>query len=79
MDNNILTILTESDREEIKKALKDIIIDQIRSDFADCNMYLFDQTQLSEMMDEAIEEVKLEIRPLLEKKLLVEMREKLNM
>ena len=79
MDNNILAILTETDREEIKRALKDIIIEQIRDDFAENDMYLFDKNEINEMMDEAIMEVKSEIKPLLEQKLLKEMREKLNM
>ena len=79
MDSNILTILTETDRDEIKKALKDIIIEQIRSDFNENSCYLFDIDDINNVMEEAIAEIKEEIKPLLKEKLFAEMKEKLEL
>ena len=79
MDNNILTILTETDRYEIKRALKDIIIEQIKSDFEDNDCYLFDINDINGVMEEAITEIKEEIKPLLKEKLFAEMKAKLEL
>lgn len=76
---NILTILTETDREEIKRALKDIIIEQIRTDFEERTTYIYNPSNLDVMFDEAIEEVKEQIKPLLEQELMKQMKEKLGL
>lgn len=78
MINNILTILTETDREEIKRALKEIIIEQIRSDFADTGSYIFDPSEVDNMMTDAIDEVKEEIKPILKEYMMEEMKKKMG-
>lgn len=79
MDTDILTILTKSDREEIKSAMKNLIIEQFESDLKDTDAFLFDYQSLEDMIEEVIEEVKTEIRPLAKKKLKAEMKSKLNL
>lgn len=77
-NNNILTVLTSEDREEIRKSLKDIIIEQIKDDFRDCGTYMFDMDDINDMMQEAIEEIKEEIKPMLKDFMFNEMKNKLG-
>jgi predicted transcriptional regulator len=79
MDTNILTIFTETDREEIKKAVKQLIINQVESDLRESYNYLFDPDELHEMIEEAINEVKEEVKPLIKEKLLKDMMSKLEL
>ena len=78
MDNNMLTILTSEDRDEIKQSLKNVIIEPIESDFRESTNYLFDANDISDMLQEAIKEVKAEIKPLMKDYLLQEMQKKLG-
>ncbi|WP_297419147.1 hypothetical protein [Clostridium sp.] len=83
MDNNILTILTSEDKEEIRKSIKDIIIKQIEEDLISYSEghYIFDEDEIlkiQDMINEAIEEVKAEIKPLLKEKMFKEMKDKLG-
>lgn len=77
MDNNILAILTTEDRDDIKKALKDIIINQIREDVRG-DTYIFDSNDLNDMMQEAITEIKEEIKPILKDFMFNKMKKKLG-
>lgn len=76
---NILTIFTSEDKDEIRKATKEIIIDQIRSDFDNCGCYLIDPRQIEEMVSEVVEEVKEEVRSIYKEKLMKEMEDKLGL
>ena len=78
VDNNILTILTKDDQKEIKQALKNIIIEQIKSDFESQDEYIFDRDSIDELMEEAMDEIKEEIKPLLKDFLFSEMEKKLG-
>ena len=83
MGNNILTILTSEDKEEIRKSIKDIIIKQIEEDLISYSEghYIFDEDEIlkiQDMINEAIEEVKAEIKPLLKEKMFKEMKDKLG-
>jgi ribosomal protein S3AE len=79
MNNDILTILTSEDKDDIRKALKDIIVNRIKEDFQDYDSYIFDGDSLGEIIEEAIEEVKDEIKPLLKEQMFNEMKKKLGM
>jgi hypothetical protein len=82
MDNNILTLLTSEDKDEIKKAIKDIIINQIEEDVKDCGNYLIDTDELNDMIqeavEEAVEEAKDELKPVLKEFMFNEMKKKLG-
>ena len=78
MDNNILTILTSQDRDEIKQALKDAIIKQIQDDFHSCDSYMFNIDDINKMMQEAIEDVQEEVKPIVKEFMLNEIKKKLK-
>ena len=76
--DNILTLLTSEDKDEIRKAIKEIIIKQVRSDFENNSFYLVDPNQIEDMVSEVVEEVKEEVREIYKEKLIKEMEEKLG-
>lgn len=76
---NVITLLTTEDKDEIKKAIKEIIIEQVRNDFDSYDTYLFDPRQIELMIEEIIEEVKYEIRGTLKEKMIKEMEGKLGL
>ncbi|MGL4452776.1 MAG: hypothetical protein ACRCTZ_16530 [Sarcina sp.] len=75
----VFTLLTSEDKSEIKLALKDIIVNQIKNDFEDYGCYLFDPNEIEEWVSEVREEVKDEVRVIFKEKLLKEMEEKLGL
>lgn len=79
LDGNILTILKSEDREEIRAALKRVIINQIEDDFRENCDYLFDIDDINGMIEEALEEVKEEIKPIIKEHMLEEMNKKLGL
>lgn len=78
MDNNILTLFTSEDRTEIRTAIKEIIIEQVKYDFENNSNYLLDPSQVEDMVADVVDEVKEEIRDILKEKLMKEMEEKIN-
>lgn len=76
--NNILTLFTSEDKNEIKKAVKEIIIRQVEKDFEDNCHYLIDPNQIEDMLSEVIEEVKDEVKVIYKEKLIKEMEAKLS-
>lgn len=76
--NNILTLFTSEDKNEIKKAVKEIIIRQVEKDFEDNCHYLIDPNQIEDMLSEVIEEVKDEVKTIYREKLIKEMEAKLS-
>ena len=76
--DNILTLFTSEDKDEIRKAIKEIIIKQVRSDFENNSFYLVDSNQIEDMVSEVVEEVKEEVREIYKEKLIKEMEEKLG-
>lgn len=76
---NILTLFTSEDRDEVRKAIKEIIIEQVRSDFENTTHYLVDPSQVEDMVAEVVEEVKEEVRSIYKEKLINEMEEKLGL
>lgn len=79
MDNNILTILTSEDKEDIRVALKDIIIERIKDDFEAYNCFIFDPDELDTMIQDAVEEAKAEIKPMVKEFMFNEMKNKLGL
>lgn len=75
---NVLTILTSEDKVEIKMAMKEIIIDQIKSDFENYDCYLFNPTHIQDMIEEIVDEIKEEIKIAYKEKIMKEMEEKLT-
>ena len=59
---NIITLSTNEDKDEIKKAIKEMIIEQIRNDFENTSTYLIDPSQIENMFLEVVAEVKDEVR-----------------
>lgn len=76
---NILTLFTSEDKDEIRKAIKEIIIEQIKNDFENTSTYLVDPSQIEDMVSEVVEEVKDEVRSIYKEKLMKEMEEKLGL
>lgn len=74
---NVLTLLTSEDRFEIKKAMKEIIVEQIKSDFESYDCYLFDPSQIQDMIEEVVDEVREEVKIAYKEKVMKEMEEKL--
>lgn len=78
MNTNILTVLTSEDRDDIRVALKEIIIEQVKEDFRDNGSYLFDREDVEGMVHEALEEAKEEIKLQLKEVMLKQMQDKLG-
>lgn len=76
---NVITLLTTEDKDEIKKAIKEIIIEQVKNDFDSYDTYLFNPRQIESMIEEVVEEVKYEIRDTLKEKMIKEMETKLGL
>ena len=76
--DNILTLFTSEDKNEIRKAIKQIIIKQVEKDFEDNCHYLFNPNEIEDMISEVIEEVKDEVKNIYREKLIKEMEEKLK-
>ena len=78
-DNNILTILTSDDRDEVRESIKQLIIEQVKSDLEESEYYIFDPDELQEMLTNLAEEVKEEIKPLIKEKMFGDMMKKLEL
>ncbi|HHX71285.1 MAG TPA: hypothetical protein GX708_24985 [Gallicola sp.] len=78
-DNNILTILTSDDRDEVRESIKQLIIEQVKSDLEESDYYIFDPDELQEMLTNLAEEVKEEIKPLIKEKMFGDMMKKLEL
>ena len=52
--NDIITILTSKDREEIKEGIKSAIVNQFKEELEDCDTYLFDVSDIQEMVNDAV-------------------------
>lgn len=78
MDKNMLTVLTSEDRDEIRKALKDIIIEQIKEDISNNDYYLIDNSELQDFITEVMEDVKNDIRPIIYDILMKDVKNKFN-
>ena len=77
--DNILTLFTSEDKNEIRKAIKQIIIKQVENDFEDNCHYLINPNEIEDMISEVIEEVKDEVKNIYREKLIKEMEEKLRL
>ena len=70
---SILKIFNPKDEQELKKAIKDVIIKQIKIDMREQDEYIFNSEELEEMIkdsfQEIIEELKGEFRPILRAKM----------
>lgn len=77
--DNILTLFTSEDKNEIRKAIKQIIIKQVEKDFEDNCHYLINPNEIEDMISEVIEEVKDEVKNIYREKLIKEMEEKLRL
>ena len=75
----ILTLFTSEDKDEIRKAIKEIIIEQVKTDFENTSTYLVDPSQIEDMVSEVVEEVKDEVRSIYKEKIMKEMEEKLGL
>jgi len=78
-DNNILTILTSDDKDDIREAVKQLIVEQVKSDLEGSDYYIFDPDELQEMLANLAEEVKEEIKPLVKEKMFADMMKKLDL
>ena len=76
--DNILTLFTSEDKNEIRKAIKQIIIKQVEKDFEDNCHYLINPNEIEDMISEVIEEVKDEVKYIYREKLIKEMETKLR-
>jgi len=78
-DNNILTILTSDDRDDVRNAVKQLIIEQVKSDLEQSEYYIFDPDELQEMLSDLAQEVKEEVKPLIKEKMFADMMKKLDL
>lgn len=63
MKEDILAIFTSEDKNDIKQAVKNIIIEQINSDLSELRYsYIIDDSDLSDMVVELLSELKEEIK-----------------
>jgi len=63
MAQDILTLFTSEDKNDIKQAVKNIIIEQINIDMTELRYsYIINDSQLSDMVAEIIEELKEEVK-----------------
>lgn len=76
--DNILTLFTSEDKNEIRKAIKQIIIKQVEKDFEDNCHYLINPNEIEDMISEVIEEVKDEVKYIYREKLIKGIEEKLK-
>lgn len=60
MKSDILTVLTTEDRNEMKQAIKEMCLDQIREDIK--SIYLIDAHDIRELHQELLSELKEEIK-----------------
>ena len=61
--NNIFAIFTSDDKEEIKQAMKECIIEQMKEELEELRYsYIVDDEQLANMSTEIINEIKEEIK-----------------
>lgn len=75
---NILTLFTSEDRNEIRNSIKEIIIKQVESDFQDNCNYLINPNEIEDMISEVIEEIKDEVKTIYREKIIKEIEEKLK-
>lgn len=75
---NILTLFTSEDKNEIKGAIKQIIIKQVEKDFEDSCHYLINPNEIEDMISEVIEEIKDEVKTIYREKIIKEIEEKLK-
>lgn len=69
--DNIIKIFSSQDVEEVKKAFKDLLIEQFKSDLETNNCYLFDPSTVEDMIhevySECIEEIKEDLKKMIKK------------
>lgn len=60
--DNILKIFTSEDKDELKGAIKQLILNQFESDLEENDCYLFDVQEIEDMVSEAFQEIVEEIK-----------------
>ena len=79
MKSDILALFTSEDRDEIKQAMKECIIEQMKIELEEMRYsYIVDDEQLSDMSKELVEELKEEIKSEYKDMLRKQMEEKLK-
>ena len=61
--NDIITILTSEDRDEIKTELKKLIIERVDTDLKDYNMYCFNPEYIENVVGDMFNEIVEELQP----------------
>ena len=83
MVENIIKIFNSEDEKEVKQAFKNIIIEQFRSDVENSDVYLFEPSDVREMVEDAfkevIKEIKIEFKEKYKEKIFKSLEEKLKM
>jgi hypothetical protein len=63
MKSDIFALFTSEDRDEIKQAMKECIIEQMKIELEEFRpAYMVDEEQLSEILSETLAEIKEEIK-----------------
>lgn len=75
----ILTLFTSEDRDEIRGALKELIIEQVKNDLENSTYYLVNPDEVQEMVQEVVEEAKEEVKEVYKGVLMKQMEEKLKL
>lgn len=75
---DILTIFNSKEKNEIKEAIKNMILETIKKELED-NSYLLDTTELiSNIIDDAVDEVEQDIKNMYKQKLIQDFITKYN-
>lgn len=75
---NVFTLLTSEDKDDIRASVKAIIIQQIKNDFENYDCYILDPHEIEDMVQEVVEEAKDEVRNMYKEILIKQMEEKLS-
>lgn len=68
---NIIKIFNSQDEKEVKQAIKDVLVEQVRRDLDDNDTYLFNPQRVEDMIhsayEECIEEIKEDLKKMIKK------------
>lgn len=76
--NNLMTLFNSEDKNEIKTAVKELILKQVERDFEDNSNYLINPNEIEDMISEVIDELREEIKEKYRDIIIKQLEEKLK-
>ena len=76
--NDIIAILTSDDKDDIKKRVKNLIVEQVEKDFDDYDMYCFNPDYIENIVGDTFNDIIEELKPTFKKAIKQKMKVLIN-